>query len=65
MERIAMNLKVFVDGVAVCNSMGFNISEGWVECYVTSPSGYCNQDAKVNEIMTSKLYGHIEIEDIK
>ena len=65
MARVAKNLKVFVDGIEVCNAVRFNIAEGWVKCYVTSPSGFCNQDASVSEIMTSKLYGHIEIEEIK
>ena len=65
MARAARNLKVFVDGIEVCHAVGFNIADGWVECYVTSKSGFCNQDASVNEIMTSKLYGHIEIEEIK
>lgn len=63
--RIASGINVFVDGVKVCDVVKFNIAEAWVECVVTSPSGYCNQDASGGEFLKSRLYGHIEIEEIK
>ena len=62
---VTNGLKVFVDGVEVTNVYKFNIAEGWVECHVTSPSGYSNMDAVPNDVLSSRLYGFVESEGMK
>lgn len=62
---VANRLKVFVDGVEVQHVYKFNIAEGWVECHVTSPSGYSNMDAAPDDVLSSRLYGFVEIEEMK
>ena len=54
---------VFVDGVKVCNAFRLNIAEGWVDCYVTGPTGYHNNDAEIDDVLSSRLHGHVEISE--
>ena len=65
MVRLVQGATVYLDGIELKQVVTFNISEGWVECYVTSPSGYNNRDARADDFLTSRLYGHIEISEGK
>lgn len=51
---------VWLEGVEMKDVFSFNIAEGWVECYTTSPSRYCNKDCSVGDVMASRLYGRVE-----
>lgn len=57
----ASGLDVFVDGVSINNAFAFNVAEGWVDCYCTSPSKYANNDCGANDILSSRLYGLVEV----
>lgn len=62
MARIPKGSTVWLDGVLMNFVHKFNIAEGWVECYTSSPSGYSNVDSEPDSFMTSRLYGHVEVE---
>ena len=65
MVRLVQGATVYLDGIELKQVVTFNISEGWVECYVTSPSGYNNRDAGAADFLRSRLYGHVEISEGK
>lgn len=54
--------KVYLEGVEMNFVNKFNIAEGWVECFTSSPSHYSNVDSVADEFMASRLYGHVEVE---
>lgn len=60
--RIGFGATVYLEGVEMCRVTSLNIAEGWVECFATSPSGYCNKDIVPDEFNASRIYGHIEVE---
>jgi len=61
MVTTARGHSVYIEGIEVKNCMSFNIAEGWIECFTTSPSKYCNQDTAADDFLRSRLYGHVEI----
>lgn len=52
--------KVYLEGVEINGAIGCNVADGWIDCVTSSPSGYCNQDVKPSDVLTSRLYGFVE-----
>jgi len=61
MVATARGHSIYIEGIEVKNCMSFNIAEGWIECWVSSPSKYCNQDCGPKDFLRSRLYGNVEI----
>lgn len=62
--NIGGNCTVYLDGVRMYMVRMFNVADGWVECYVTSPSKYSNMDCGHGDWISSRLYGFVEL-DVK
>lgn len=57
-----MGCKIYLEGIEMNNVTAFNIAEGWVECWTSSPSHYSTEDSTPGDIMRSRLYGFVEVE---
>ena len=65
MVRLVQGATVYLDGIELKQVVTFNLAEGWVECYVTSPCGYYYCVAGADDFLRSRLYGHVEISEGK
>lgn len=56
------NARVWLNGIEIHMVAKFNVAEGWVEAFVTSPTHYSNVDLSGGDFIVSRLYGHVEVE---